>query len=93
METVTKHIPVILLVGVVCRTLALGTQIADSLVIVGLCGLIYLLANIKYNKQATQVQEELAKLRADLANHREEISETKSYVSGVKMATSLSGKR
>lgn len=93
MDIATKNVPLLLLIGTVCRIIAVGAQLSDSLIILGLCALVYLMNNLNYNKQSLAVQDELSKLRQDLENHKKEIADTKSYVSSVKMANSLAGKR
>lgn len=93
MENVTKHAPTALLIASICRTLVMGAQISDSLIIIALSGLIFLINNLNYNKKAIAVQQELTKLTADLEQHRKETADMKAYVSSVKMATSLSGKK
>lgn len=93
METIMKHIPIMLLIGLVVRSLIHGAQISDSLSIIAISALIYLSASVDYNKKSIEIQGELSKLRQDLEKYEKEISETKQYVSGVKMAQILGGKR
>lgn len=93
MKNVEKTVPSLLLIGSIVRTLIVGAQLSDSLIILGLCGLVYLLNNLKYNKESIQVQQEIADLRAEVRKFEKENAEVKQYVSGVKMATSLTGKR
>lgn len=93
MEKVIQNIPLVLLVGIVARTLIFGAQIPDSLAIIAISGLIYLTGNLKYNKEAIKVQQEISALRSELAKYEAEIKDTKQYVSGVKMSQILGGKR
>lgn len=93
MKNVEKTVPYALLIGSVVRTLISGAQLSDSLIILGLCGLVYLLNNLNHSKEAIQIQQDLAALRQEVADLAKENAEVKQYVSGVKMATSLSGKR
>jgi hypothetical protein len=93
MENVNKTVIVLLLIGAIAKTLHSGAQLADSLIILGLCGLNYMLHNLKYNKDAIKIQEELANLRTNLEKYETEIAETKQYVSSVKMAGTLLGKK
>ena len=93
MEKITQFTPVVLLVGIVGRSLVFGTQLSDSLAIIALSGLIYLSSNLKYNKESIKVQEEIKKLRDEVQQYELEIKDTKQYVSGVKMSQILGGKR
>lgn len=92
MENFIKYLPIGLLSAYVCRILIFGTQISDSLVIIALSALIYLMAIVKLNKNALEVQAKIEKLEQDLDKHRQEIQEAKSYVASVKMSTQLRGR-
>lgn len=93
MENIVKTVPMALLFTSICRTMFVGAQLSDSLIILGLCGLVYLLNNLNYNKKSIEIQQELSTLRTNLEKYEKEISETKQYVSGVKLAGSIMGKK
>lgn len=90
---VVKHIPVALLCLIIARSVVLGAQIPESIMILALCGLTFSLHLLDSTKENKLIQQDLNNLRADLETHKKEISEHKQYVTGLKMATSLSAKR
>lgn len=89
MDKVIKNIPIVLVISLVLKVIIKGSQFADAPIIIVLCALWAFNEYKQYNKEAIQVQEDIKKLNADLISYKKEIEETRSYVSGVKLASSM----